>query len=121
MFQAVMRGFLRRERLAPSARWWAAQAWYVGVAAIALGVAYLIASLFTDSEHLGFVLFSGLVAGVALASHLKVLALERAQLSRSLSVWELFLGERCELIRIASGVGLAALVAVGAAGWSTLS
>ena len=121
MLQGVMRGFLRRDQLDPSGRWWAAHIWYVGVAAIALGVAYLIASLFTDSERLGFVLFGALVAGVALASHLKVVALERAQISRSLSAWEQFLGERCELLRVAGAVALAALVAVGAAGWSTLS
>lgn len=120
MLQGVIRGFLSRDQLGPSARWWAAQTWYLGLGAIALGIAHLIASLFTDSERLGFVLFAAVVAAVAIASHLKVVALERARDSRSLSAWELLLSDRCEVLRIGSAVALAALVAVGATGWSAL-
>jgi hypothetical protein len=104
----------------PSARWWATRIWYVGLAALALGTAYVIASLFSESERLGFVLFGALVTGVALVSHLKVVALERAQSSRSLSDWELLLAERCEVVRIAGGVALVAVVAIGVARWSAM-
>lgn len=115
MLRAVVLGFRRSERLAPLDRLYVATHWYIGVGALPLGSAYVIGSLFSDSEVWGGVILGVVVAGVALMAHLKVVELEHVETSRPLSAWERLVSDRCQTVRMAGGaasVGFLTLAAV---------
>lgn len=107
MLSAVFFGFRRSERLDPGDRLYVATHWYIGVGALPLGLAYVIGSLFSDSEIWGAVILGVVVAGVALVAHLKVMELEHADTSRPLSEWERLVSDRCQTVRIGGAVAAA--------------